>query len=109
MTKRQRRRSSTQASIGFVVIRAGDATHSHDNPEGCQVGEQIGKHVERHAGDAQPGGGCNSDEHIAGMANRGIRQQSLEVLLRQRQDIPDGHRDGCKDRQHDGPVDARAE
>ena len=64
-----------------------------DDRERAHVHRRIRSRVEHHSGSPEVGTSGKGDQHVSGVGNRGIRQQALDVVLHQRGDVAQRHRE----------------
>ena len=78
------------------------ALAQRDDAERAGGRERVDQEVEEHG--ARPAGsaGHETDEHVADVGDRRVGEHSLEVRLRDRHHVADGHRD-----RRDGPEERR--
>ena len=96
----QERRAVRHAAEVRHLFGAGGVVVGDDRREGGHVGDDVAGHVQQQrAGD---GVGAterrDAHEHVADLADAGVGQQALDVVLLHRDQVPDDHRDGGDDR-----------
>ena len=64
----------------------------HEDGKGAELHERVDQDVDQRGGHTALGARHNADQHIAGVRDRRVREHALQVGLRERRDVPDGHR-----------------
>ena len=78
-----------------------------DGPDKCEEEgrhDAMGEHLQRGAGHTDGLHRRDAHEHVAHVADAGVPDDVLQVVLRQRRDRPVEHIDGAEDEQHEGEV-----
>ena len=76
----------------------------HDHGPHAEVRERIDQKIQRHGRQAGVVARNETDQNVAGMGNRRIRQQAFYIRLSNSRDVPYGHRDHGDGSHDDDPV-----
>jgi len=81
-----------------------------DGEERAQVHEHVHREIDQEPrqGELIAADGCDADEQVSGLGDRGIREQALGTLLSQREQVAHAHRHGRKQHQQCGSSSHRA-